>query len=118
MLYLALGTRPDISYAVSKLAQYASDPTKTHWHAVLRIFTYIRGTLDFGIRLGSSDDLLTGWFDASYADDVVDRHSTCGYIFLYKGSPVSWRSKKQSMVALSSTEAEYVAITEAAKELQ
>jgi len=103
---------------VSKLAQYASDPTRTHWHAVLRIFAYIRGTLDFGIRLGSSDNPLTGWFDASYADDVVDRHSTCGYIFLYKGGPVSWRSKKQSMVALSSTEAEYVAATEAAKELQ
>ena len=66
----------------------------------------------------SSLDTLTGYFDASYADDPSDRHSTCGYAFFILGGPISWGSKKQSVLALSSTEAEFMAATEAAKESQ
>ena len=91
---------------------------------------YLHGTIDYSLLLSPtfsnqepssstpSEDLLIGYFDSSYADDISDRHSTCGYIFYFMGCPVSWRSKKQDILALSSTEAEYIAATEAAKEAQ
>lgn len=120
LLYLALGTRPDIAYAVIKLAQFSSSPSVAHWTAVRRTMAYLHGTVDYCILLASSSDPphLVGYFDSSYADDVNDRHSTYGYVFYYMGGPISWRSKKQQVLALSSTEAEYIAATEAAKESQ
>lgn len=120
LLHLTLGTRPDIAYAVNKLAQFASAPQDIHWNAIEKIFSYIAGSVEMGIILGKdpTQKHIVGYFDASYADDEVDHYSTCGYVFLFLESPISWRSKKQNMVALSSTEAEYVAATEAAKESQ
>ena len=135
LLCLALGTRPDIAYAVIKLAQFSSNPTIMHWSAVRRILAYLYGTVNYRILLTPSIKhastntkpsepaepsvpQLIGYFDSSYADDINDRYSTCGYVFFYMGGPVSWRSKKQQVLALSSTEAEYIAATEAAKESQ
>lgn len=130
LLYLALGTRPDITFAVNRLAQFASQPNADHWQAVTKLIGYVLDTLDYGITLGKpsagitlgnpsvslpDSSHLSGYFDASYGDNT-DAHSTCGYIFFYHGQPVSLRSKKQHIVGLSSTEAEYVAATEAAKE--
>ena len=105
LLYLALGTRPDIAFTVNRLAQFASHPNVDHWQAITKLIGYVLGTADFGITLGEplvSDDNLSGYFDASYGDNA-DGHSTCGYIFFYRGHPISWRSKKQQMVCLSSS---------------
>lgn len=79
---------------------------------------YLHRTLDSRLILTTTPDdslELVGYFDSSYADDTSDRHSTCGYVFYFLGGPISWLSKKQDILALSSTEAEFIAATEAAK---
>lgn len=134
LMYLMLATRPDISYAVTKLAQFASAPTDRHWRGVIRIMRYLKCHDTVRLCLGNNPPILQpsltppsnpltpptnllGFFDASLMDCTASRRSTGGYIFFYDGSAISWKSKKQNLVALSSTEAEYISGTEAAKEL-
>lgn len=118
LLYLATWTRPDIAFAVTNVARYCAKPSKEHWTAVKRIFRYIKGTKDLGIGYchGLSSDDILGYCDADWAGDVNDRKSTSGYVFHLAGGPISWRSKKQTCVALSTAEAEYVALAAAAQE--
>ena len=128
LMYLMLGTRPDIAYAVTKLAQHASAPTTQNWTGVLKILRYLRTHDSVRLSLGNASPPflvtptpstnLIGYFDASLMDCPKTRRSTGGYVFFLHGSCVSWCSKKQGLVALSSTEAEFIAGTEAAKELQ
>ena len=122
LLYLMHGTRPDLAFPVIKLSQYSSKPRDIHWHALKRILRYLKGTKDAVLRLGSPDagsssaaDVI-GYFDSAHADNV-DRRSTCGYVFLLRGSPISWCTKIQRTIALSTTEAELMAGTEATREL-
>jgi hypothetical protein len=115
LLYLALSTRPDISYAVGQVAKYCQNPGESHWEAVSQIFGYLNGTKDLGIWLGSEQSGIIGYSDADFAGDTNDRSSTSGSIFFFRGGPVAWSSKKQSCIALSTTEAEYVAACEATK---
>lgn len=115
LLYLALSTRPDISYAVSQAAKYCQNPTSTHWEAVRQIFGYLNGTKDLGIWLGGQLSGIEGYSDAEFAGDMNDRSSTSGSIFFFRGGPVAWSSKKQNCIALSTTEAEYVSTCEATK---
>lgn len=124
-MYLMLGTRPDIAYAITKLAQFASTPTERHWREVLRVLKYLCSYHSVRLCLGltrppitlSPSSELIGYFDSSLMDCTRSRKSTGAYIFSLHGSCVSWASKKQGRVALSSTEAEYIARTEAAKEV-
>ena len=116
LLYLSGWTRPDIAFAVHNVAKFASHPTKQHWIAVKHIFRYIRGTMDHGILYKRGDRALVGYSDASWASDANDRKSVSGYIFTLAGAPISWRSKKQTTVALSTAEAEYIALSAAAQE--
>ena len=115
LLYLALMTRPDISYAVGQVSKYCQNPNESHWNAVTQIFAYLNGTMDFGIWLGGERTGLIGYTDADFAGDKSDYRSTSGSIFFFHGGPVSWSSKKQSCTALSTTEAEYIAACEATK---
>ena len=117
LLYLSIGTRPDITYAVSNLARYCARPTKEHWLAIKRIIRYLIGTLDCGLfycKDGSKKCI--GFSDADWGGDINDRKSTSGYLFQISGAAVSWRSKKQTCVALSTAEAEYMALASAAQE--
>ncbi|KAK3895615.1 hypothetical protein Pcinc_000538 [Petrolisthes cinctipes] len=117
LLYLSVKTRPDIAYAVNSVTRYSTKPTSQHWKAVKRIMRYLKGTRDLGILYnynGSTD--FVGYFDADWAGDIKDRKSTSGYCFHLGGGPVSWSSKKQSCVALSTAEAEYMAIASAIQE--
>jgi len=116
LMYAMTTTRPDIAFAVSTVSQFAQNPNDSHWKAVKRIFRYLRGTLDQGVTYGKSDDGPIGYSDADWAGDRTTRKSTSGYIFMMYGGPVSWSSKRQSTVALSTCEAEYIAMTQAAKE--
>ena len=117
LMYLMVGTRPDLAAAVGVLSQFSADPCPTHWQALKRVFRYIQGTRSYGIEYqATSNDKLHGYSDADWAGDIEDRRSTSGYAFELNNGCVSWRSKKQSTVALSSTEAEYMALTEAAQE--
>ena len=120
LMYLALGTRPDIAYAVNRLAQFTQNPKPKHWTAVKRIFRYLKGTRNHALTYGGSDDLLNQdlniFCDADWASDA-DRKSISGYIITLAGGAVAWSSKKQTTVALSTAEAEYIAGTHAAKQV-
>ena len=116
LIYLSTRTRPDITYAVGAVAKYAEQPGKQHWTAVKRIFRYLKGTITLGIKYSStSKDELIGYSDADWAGDVDDRKSTSGYAFEL-GSIITWRSKKQASTALSTAEAEYLALASCIQE--
>jgi hypothetical protein len=119
VMYAMVITRPDIAFPVSTLAQHANNPGPEHRKALQRIFLYLRATLDYCIVLGGVEDdqiELTGYTDASYAEDPDTRRSTGAYIFTLNGGPICWTSKRQPTVALSSTEAEYMAMCQAMRE--
>ena len=116
LLYLIYGTRPDISYSVIKLSQYASQPRTHHWLALKRVLRYLKGTASAKLVISyKASEGLVGYFDAALGDNS-NRRSTCGYVFLLHGSPITWATRVQRTVALSTTEAEFMAGTEAMKE--
>jgi hypothetical protein len=114
--FLAIQTRPDISYAISTLSQFISNPNDSHWSALKRAFAYIKKTPTRGPTYTKGNTVFQGYTDSDWADNITDRKSTNSHIFLLQGAPISWRSKRQTSVALSSAEAEYIAASEAAKE--
>ena len=118
LLYLSTCTRPDIAFAVSNVAKFCSKPTKSHWTAVKRIMRYLKGTTRYGLLYRESDfKECVGYSDADWAGDVNDYRSTSGYIFQFGGAAVSWKSRKQTSVALSTAEAEYMALSGATQEV-
>lgn len=119
LMFLSKLTRPDISYAVNIMSRFLMCYNETYWRGIKRIFRYLAGTSELGILYKKTDknsDLL-GYSDVDYAGDLETRRSTLGYIFLLSGGPVSWCSQRQKSVALSTTEAEYVAASMASREL-
>ncbi|KAM2012453.1 hypothetical protein ACFX1T_024318 [Malus domestica] len=119
LMYVMVCTRPDISQAVSIVSRYMHNPGKGHWQAVKWILRYILGTVDVGLLFQQdkvTGQCVVGYVDSDYAGDLDKRRSTTGFVFTIAGGPVSWRSILQSTVALSTTEAEYMAVTEAIKE--
>lgn len=118
LMYLAVATRPDISFAVGNASRHLEKPAAAHVNAVKRILKYIRGTTDMGIRYESGINLdLCGYSDADYAGDIETRRSTSGYVFMFGNGIISWGSERQKSVALSTTESEYMAAAHAMKEL-
>ncbi|XP_048229097.1 secreted RxLR effector protein 161-like [Ricinus communis] len=116
LFYLTI-TRPDISYSVRVISQFMDKPRESHLIAAKRILRYVKSTLNFGLLyMQHASFLLTGFVDADWAGDVNDRRSTTRYCFNTGSAAVSWYSKKQTTVALSSCEAEYVAATMATQE--
>ena len=114
LLYAAIATRPDISQAVGAVSKFNSC---AHLTAVKRIFRYLKGTINLGLKYERSDDSsLIGFSDADWAGDMDNRHSTTGNLFVMSGGAISWLSRKQTVVALSTTEAEYVALSTATQE--
>lgn len=118
ILYLAVNTRPDISVSTSILGRSMSKPNKTDWNEAKRVVKYLKMTKDFKLYLGQTteEQILVGYSDADWAGDKNDRKSNSGFLFKLFGSCISWMSRKQQCVTLSSTEAEYVALAEAAQE--
>ena len=120
LMYLSLCTRPDIAFAVGNLAKFCGKPTKSHWTALKRVLRYLKGTVNYGIlyrrQQTPQKSEFVGFSDADWAGDVSDRRSTSGYVFCMCGGAISWRSKKQDSVALSTAEAEYIALSSAAQE--
>lgn len=118
LMYLATGTRPDISYAISNVSKFMEKPTEAHEKAFKRILKYIKGTISHGILFSKQGNhRLYGFSDADYAGDVQTRKSTSGFTFMYNNSMISWRSTLQRSVSQSTTESEYIAAAEADKEL-
>jgi hypothetical protein len=119
LMYPMLGTRPNIAYAIAALGRHAANPGPEHQRTLDRLFRYLKVTKDHTLTFrqeGSSGLTLQGFADTDWASDINDRESTSGYMFMLTGGAISWSSKKQGCVALSSTEAEYVAAAHAAKE--
>ena len=117
LTYVLTATRPDIAAAVVTLSQFMSDPSKEHWIGVKRTLRYIKGTLSYGLRFSVNDEYdLYGFSDADWAGDADSRQSSSGGVFKVANSTVSWCSKKQATVAKSTTEAEYVALSQATQE--
>ena len=101
-------TRPDISYAVHQASQYLSAPRLTHYVAVLHILRYLKGILFYGLLYSAQSPLVfCAFFDADWAGDPTNLKSTTSYWFLLGSSLISWRNKKQTHMAHSSTETEY-----------
>ena len=113
--FAANGTRIDVAYVVGVLSKYLDNPGPAHWEAVKRAFAYLSGTIDWVMMFGGEEEGLVGYADAD-GSMHEDRKAISGYAFILDGGAVSWSSKRQEIIALSTTEAEYVAITHAAKE--
>ena len=116
LLYIVLGTRPNITYSVIKLARYALNPSKDHFIASKRILRYLKATIEYSITYTNSTPFISGFCDSDYVGDIYTAKSTTGYIFYLGEGPISWKSKLQPIVAQSTTEAEYIAINTAARE--
>ncbi|KAL5742036.1 hypothetical protein ACOSP7_028768 [Xanthoceras sorbifolium] len=117
LMYAMVCTRPDIAQAVGAVSRYMNNPGKIHWEAVKWILRYLRVTTNKTLCFKGGDTTLTGYVDADLAGNVDIRKSTTGYVYTLGGTAVSWVSQLQKIVALSTTEAEYVAVTEASKEM-
>ncbi|KAJ9523409.1 hypothetical protein QJQ45_005317 [Haematococcus lacustris] len=115
LLYLSCCTRPDIAYAVGALARHLAAPTQQHWAAAKAVLSYLKGTASQGLVFGGSDSL-QGYCDADYAGDKDTARSTTGYVFTLHGAAISWSSRLQPTVAMSTAEAEYMAASGAVKE--
>lgn len=119
LMWLAMNARPEIAYAVQTLAKFTKLPKQCHWIAAKRVLRYLKGTANVCLRFSSgkgAQQLPIGYCDADWARDPEERKSTSGYVFLFAGGPISWKVKKQAVVALSSAEAEYLAVSLCAKE--
>ena len=117
LIYLTV-TLPDLAYVVHLVSQFMSAPRSTHYAAVFRILQYIKGTLFHGLHFSAQSSFkLRAYADADWAGNPTDCHSTTSYCFLLGSSLISQRSKKQSVVARSNTEAKYRALTDATSEL-
>jgi hypothetical protein len=121
LMYVMVCTRPDIAHAVGVLSRYMSKPEKEHWTTVKRVFRYLHGTTSYGLcyqgrlRLDRVVDI-HGFVDADWAGDLDRRRSTSGYVFNLFGGSISWMSKRQDVVVLSTIEVEYMVSTHASKE--
>lgn len=116
LLYLSVATRPDIAHATSLLSQFNDCFNKVHWSAAKRVLRYLKGTSNQGILYRYGEESMAGYVDADWGGSSDDRRSFTGYAFILNGGAVAWDSRKQRTVALSTMEAEYMALSEAAKE--
>ena len=118
--HLAVFSRPEITFAVSKLSKYNANPTTTHFKAALHVLRYLKGTRNYYIVYSRSTRIpiidILGYSDSDHASDLDDRKSYTGYVFVICGGAVSWSTHKQSTVAFSSMESEYMALSDAARE--
>ena len=136
LMYAAIGTRPDIAFAVGALSRFLSNPGRRHWAEAKHVLSYLKGTSNYAIRyitdttpignvfgysrgigMRPTDGAIEGFSDSDWAGCVDTRRSTSGFVWIMGGGAICWRSKLQSIVTLSSTEAEYVGATPAVQEV-
>jgi hypothetical protein len=122
LMWSAVHTRPDLAYSVGVLSRYAHNPSQIHCALIKRVLRYVVGITNVGLKFSRdvnnphSDDDLVGYSDSDFAGLKDKRHSTGGYVFMLAGGAISHSSKQQQTIALSSCEAEYMALSDAAKE--
>jgi hypothetical protein len=119
LMWVSQSLRPDLAFTVGLLSRFSHNPSENHLRVAKRVLRYLKGTAGRSLELGASSPMetaLVGYCDADYAGDSATRRSTTGYIFSYEGSTISWGSNRQATVALSTCEAEYMALAEGIKE--
>lgn len=121
--YLAINTRPDTSYVLSRLSEANKGPSEKHLELLKHFWRYVAGTRKLGLKIGgmefaNTDNLqLQAYGDAAFADDLLTRASTGGHVVFLAGSPVHWKSQKQTIVTISTTEAEFINLSPTARSL-
>jgi tellurite resistance protein len=118
LMWLANRTRPDIAFAVNVLARHTSNPCMRHWRGAQRIMKYLKGTVDYGIfyKKNNPGATLMGYADAGYKSDKKTARSQGGYVFTHGDAAISWKSKKQTVVATSTAHSELIALYEGVRE--
>ncbi|GAA0173952.1 hypothetical protein LIER_27447 [Lithospermum erythrorhizon] len=116
-MYAMICTRSDIPYAVSLMSRFTSNPGKKHWKGVKWILRHLKGTFNLCICYGGNKDDLAAYSDSDLAGDIDTMKSTSGYLFTYGRVAISWQSKLQKCTTLSTTEVEYIIVTEYCKEM-
>jgi len=118
LMYIAISTRPDISFSVAYLSRFLDKPTEMSWKAAKRVLRYLSCTRDLGLRYRRGHDSLHAMSDADWGGDKLSRRSVSGFVAFHGNNAVAWHSKKQNCIALSSMEAEYISASSAAQEIQ
>ncbi|CAM8891849.1 unnamed protein product [Rhodiola kirilowii] len=119
LMYSMVCTRPDLAHSASVVSRYMAHPGKQHWYAIKWLFRYLKGSLGKGLLFGGANnesEVVVGFVDSDFTGSIDTRKSQTGYVFTVYGTAVSWKASLQAMVTLSTTEAEFVAVTEAVKE--
>ena len=118
LMHLMNFSRPDIAYAVCRLSRYTHNPNNDHWSALARLMKYLRGTMNYGILYSGFPVVLEGYSDANWISDSDEIKSTSGYVFTLGGGVVTWKSSKQTLIASSTMESEFIALESASKEAE
>lgn len=118
LMYLMSCTRPDLAYAVSRLSRYTSNPSSEHWKSITRLLRYVRYTREYGLHYESYPVVIEGYSDANWISDIKDSRSTSGYVFTLGGAAISWKSSKQTVIARSTMESEFIALDKCGEEAE
>ncbi|KAG7552374.1 Zinc finger CCHC-type [Arabidopsis thaliana x Arabidopsis arenosa] len=118
IMYITNCTRPDLAYSLSRLSRYASNPNGEHWNALVRVLRYLKHTMNYGLYYTKYPPVLEGYSDANWISGSTDSKSTSGYVFTLGGGAVSWKSSKQTCIARSTMESEFIALDSAAEEAE
>ncbi|GKA17886.1 zinc finger, CCHC-type containing protein [Tanacetum coccineum] len=118
LMYAMTSTIPNIAYAVGRLSRFTSNPSRRHWHAIKRVFKYLKGTMNYGLSYVGYSLVLEAYSDASWINHVEDSSSTSGWVFLLGGGTISWAFKKQTCITGSTMASEFVALAAAGKEAE
>ncbi|XP_074301242.1 secreted RxLR effector protein 161-like [Silene latifolia] len=116
VMFLMNCTRPDIAYAISRLSRYTHNPSAEHWNALHRLLKYLKGKIDLCLHYGKFPAVLEGYCDANWVAGNDEIHSTSGYVFTLGGGAISWKSAKQTCIASSTMESEFIALELAGQE--
>ncbi|KAA0056672.1 ty1-copia retrotransposon protein [Cucumis melo var. makuwa] len=118
VMYLMNYTRPDIAYAVSRLSRYTHNPNRYHWDVLHHLLRYLKGTIDYCLHFNKFHVVLEGYCDANWVTDNDEVNSTSGYVFLLGGGAISWKSTKQTCIARSTMESEFIVLELAGQEAE
>jgi len=110
VMFLMNFTRPDVAYAVTRLSRYTHNPSKEHWNALLRLLKYLRGTINWCLHFNKISAVLEGYCDANWVSDNDEVSSTSGCVFTLGGGAISWKSAKQTFIAHSTMESEFITL--------
>jgi len=118
LMYAMTSTRPDIAFAIGRLSQFTSNPSKEHWQALKIVLRYLKKTIDYGLTYTGEPSILEGFTDASWISNKEDFSSTSGWVFLLGGGAISWASKKQTCITDSTMASEFIALASCCQEAE